>query len=266
MIREEFVETASGRLRFLEAGSGWPVVLIHAFPLSADMWRPQLEDVPNGWRFIAPDVRGLGPEPRPPATTMNELADDVVAVLNHVRQDRAIIGGLSMGGYVTLAAFQRAPERFSGMILANTRATADTEDGKRGRDAMIELVGREGPGAVATQMMPKLLGDTSKRERPQLEAHVRGLIERNRAEGIAGAIRAMKDRADTSGLLPRVSLPTLVIAGVEDTLIPVAESEAMAGQLPRAQFVRLQKAGHLSSVESPKDFSEALHNWLHAIL
>src|SRR5262249_17852362 len=150
MIRESRANVDGRTIRYLEAGSGWPVVLIHAFPLNADMWRPQLERVPEGGLFIAPDMRGFGPNALPPGgkTTIDQMAEDVGRVLDHLTIDSAVIGGLSMGGYITLALFRRAPERFSGMILADTKAQKDTPEGLEGRRQMIDLARAHGARAV----------------------------------------------------------------------------------------------------------------------
>src|SRR5262249_4658120 len=131
MVRESRATIDGRTVRYLDAGSGWPVVLIHAFPLNADMWRPQLERVPEGWRFIAPDLRGFGPDAvrDPGGVTLDDMAADVAELLDFLGIDPAVIGGLSMGGYITLALFRRAPERFSGMILADTKAQGDTAEG-----------------------------------------------------------------------------------------------------------------------------------------
>jgi pimeloyl-ACP methyl ester carboxylesterase len=265
MVRESHIDIDGRRLRYLESGAGWPLVLIHAFPLAADMWRPQLERVPRGWRVLAPDVGGFGPSAAPVASpAMEDFAREIVALLDELRIDRAVIGGLSMGGYVALATFRLAPERFSGMVLANTRAKPDTPEGREGRDRMSALVREKGPAAVADQMLPKLLGATSRRARPQLEPALRRMIEANSPDGIDGGIHAMKTRPDSTPLLARVGHPALVIAGEEDSLIPVAESEEMHRLLPRAHLVLLPSAGHLSSFEVPDDFSEALGNFLRA--
>lgn len=267
MERESFAEVNGRRQRYLEAGSGWPLILLHAFPLNADLWRPQLERVARGWRFLAPDLRGFGPGAVPPASSsMEAIAADVVAFMDALEIDRAVIGGLSMGGYVTMALYRAAPERFTGMVLANTRAAADSVEGRAAREKMAALVEREGPSAVADQMLPKLLGVTSQSARPSLTTLVRRLIESNTANGIAGAIHAMKERPDSMLTLERSAVPGLVITGEEDAIIPVSESEAMARALPRAQLVVLPAAGHLSNLEVPDDFSEALGNFLHANL
>jgi pimeloyl-ACP methyl ester carboxylesterase len=267
MEREAFVEVGGRRQRYLEAGSGWPLILLHAFPLNADLWRPQLERVPRGWRFLAPDLRGFGPGVWPAAAaSMDDIAADVAAFMDALEIDNAVIGGLSMGGYVTMALYRAAPERFTAMVLANTKAGPDNEEGRAARDKMAALVRRDGPPAVADQMIPKLLGTTSHHARPYLAPLVRRLIETNTTEGIAGAIHALKERPDSMPTLERSAVPALVITGEEDAIIPVSESEAMARAISRVQLVVLHAAGHLSSLEVPGDFSEALGNFLRANL
>lgn len=264
MLVERSATIASGAIRYLEAGAGWPVVLLHAFPLCADMWRPQLERAPADWRLLAPDLRGFGPVAGGAAASLDEMAADVADWLDVLRIDRPAIGGLSMGGYVSFALFRRQPERFTGLILANTKATADSEEGRAGRDKMSARVRADGPAAVADDMIPKLLGESSRAHRPDLADTVRRLILANRTDGIDGAIQAMKNRPDSSDLLPRVTCPALVVAGEEDGLIPIAESEAMHRLLPRSQLVALPRAGHLSNMEAPDEFSAALANFLQA--
>jgi pimeloyl-ACP methyl ester carboxylesterase len=194
------------------------------------------------------------------------MAADVGSLLDALRIERATIGGLSMGGYVTFALFRKAPERFTGLILANTRAAADSEDGRAARERMSALVREQGASAVADQMLPKLLGTTSRTSRPALAALVRAMIEGNSVEGIDGAIRAMKARADSTPLLAAMNRPALVVTGEEDSLIPASESADMQRLLPRAQLAILPGAGHLSSLEAPDGFNAALDTFLRAPL
>jgi 3-oxoadipate enol-lactonase len=277
-------------MRFLEAGAGWPVLLIHAFPLSADMWRPQLDQVPEGWRFIAPDLRGFGTSLplkggshamaeaeggihphdfvasgfRPKALTMDDYARDIGSVLDGLKIDEAVIGGLSMGGYVTFALFRQAPERFTGMVLADTRPQADTADGRAARAKMRDLLAEHGPSAVADQMIPKLLAPTSRSGDPALVERTRRMIEANTVDGIDGALGALMERPDSTGDLPGISCPTLVIVGEDDEVTPQADAELMKQEIPRSLLMVIQGAGHLSNLERPFEFSRALHDFLVA--
>jgi 3-oxoadipate enol-lactonase len=258
-------------VRYHDAGAGRAVILLHAFPLSADQWLPQVHRVPPGWRVIAPDVRGfrgigqayqdVGLE----SATMAAHAADVLSLMNHLDLDRAVVGGLSMGGYITLAVARVAARRLDGLVLADTKATADTEAGRAARDAMIALVQDKGPEAVADAMLPKLLGATTHREQPDLADAVKTLILRNTPEAIASAVRAMKLREDATAWLPNVTCPTLVVCGAEDVLTPPSDSEALAAAIPGGELVVLPHAGHLSNLEAPMAFIEALARFLGRI-
>jgi pimeloyl-ACP methyl ester carboxylesterase len=260
MIHEGWLNTARGRFRCLEAGAGWPVLLIHAFPLTADMWRPQLEAVPQGWRYVAPDVRGFGASPigssRP---SIDDYAADMEGVMDALEIESAAIGGLSMGGYIIFALHRRAPERFSSVILADTKAEADTAEGRENRRAMSALVNDEGVSSVADRMLPRLL---SAHADPALVHTTRQIIEQNTADGIDCAIHAMMDRPDSTPDLPRLAVPVLVIVGEEDVLTPPADSQRIQSATERSQLVVLPGVGHLSSLEAPGAFSTALANFL----
>jgi pimeloyl-ACP methyl ester carboxylesterase len=244
------------------------LILIHAFPLSADMWLPQLARVPQGWRFIAPDIRGFrgaGPafeDAQLAGATMDGYAGDVLALMDHLDLERAAILGLSMGGYVAMAIAARAPKRVSHLVLADTRMAADTPEGRNGRDAMKANLAAHGPRAVADAMLPKLTGPTSKQQQPDLDDAVRHLIEMNRAEAMAGAIDAMKSRPDRTHTLSQLSIPTLVVCGAEDALTPPADSEAMAAAIPGARLEVISGAGHLANLEQPARFNEVLRVFL----
>ncbi len=264
MISESRARIDGRTIRYLEAGSGWPVVLIHAFPLNADMWRPQLERVPEGWRFIAPDMRGFGPDSTTQLDdpTLDCMATDVSLLLDELAIDSAVIGGLSMGGYITFALFRRSPERFSGMILADTKAQEDTPEGLEKRRQMIELARTKGARAVADTMLPNLLGPSAVRRRPDLVGTVRAMIEGASVPGIVAAIEAMIDRPDSRPDLSRISCPTLVIVGDEDVPTPVSDAAEMQNQIARSRLVILPEAGHLSNLEAPDGFALAMSDFL----
>lgn len=244
------------------------LILIHGFPLSADMWLPQMARVPQGWRFVAPDIRGFrgaGPSYQDAfldGATMDDYAQDVLDLMDHIDAERAAICGLSMGGYVAMALAAKAPKRVSHLILADTRMTPDSDEARAGRDKMRAAVEAEGPSAAANAMMLNLLGATSKREQPDLEDALRRLIEANRIEAIVGALGALKSRPDRSASLATFQGPTLVICGEEDALTKPVESEAMAAIIPNAQLVLIPKAGHMSNLEQPAAFNEALAAFL----
>ena len=264
MIRERSVQLGYGQARYLEAGEGWPVVLLHAFPLTADMWRPQLDAVPDGWRFIAPDLRGFGPSQSNPAQTMEDLAGGVGELLDALRIESASIGGLSMGGYVMFELLRQDRNRFPRLVLADTRATADTDEGKAGRDKMIDSAHRSGADAVVDEMLPKLVANRSRR--PELEAEIRALARCNSPAALAGALGAMRDRPDSTVLLETIAVPTLIVCGEEDVLTPPTEARSMQSRIRRSNLVILPGAGHLSNMEVPEEFSTALADFLAAAL
>ena len=235
---------------------------MHAFPLNATLWRPQTERAPTGWRLMTPELPGFGASRLPVARTMEEMAKEVLNVLDRQGVERAVIGGLSMGGYVTLMLYRLAPARFSAMVLADTRATADTEQQKEGRRKMISAVREKGPPAVADDMLPKLLGATTQRDRPELAGQVRDMIEANSSEAIAGALQAMMVRPDSRPLLEKIAVPTLVLCGDEDTLTPPSDSEALHAGIAGSRLVMLPQAGHLSNLEAPGAFANALNAFI----
>jgi len=254
VINERTIDTTSGRAAWLEAGAGWPAILIHGFPLTAAMWRPQLERVPDGWRFIAPHLRG---------TSMREYAAGVFALMDALQIDTAVIGGMSMGGYVTFEMFRQAPLRFTGMILADTRPAADTPQGREGRIAMRAMLADKGTAGVAAQMLPKLFSPDAD---AATVAFTREMIESNPPALVDAAIGAMMDRPDSTPDLARISCASLVIVGERDAITPVADSEGMQRALTRSTLCVIPGAGHLSSLEQPEAFSRALEDFLRSAL
>jgi 3-oxoadipate enol-lactonase len=179
--------------------------------------------------------------------------------------ERAVIGGLSMGGYAAFALLQSKPALIEALILADTRATADSPEARANRRSMLALVDREGPQGVAREMMPKLLGDTTRETNQTAEATVRRLIKQQSPVAIRGAIQRMMHRPDSTALLATIGVPTLVIAGEEDTLIPIPEAEKMAEAITGSKLVKIPAAGHLSNLERPDAFNHALTAFLASL-
>ena len=246
-------------------------MLLHAFPLSADQWLPQLDRVPPGWRFVAPDLRGFRgagvafEDPGSATLSIDDHADDVIALMAHLEIDGAVIAGVSMGGYVAFGVLRRAPGRVKGLVLSNTRAAPDSDEARAGRERMIELANREGATGIAREMLPKLLGKTAQGEQPDLVDAVRRLILMNSTEGIVTALGALRDRPDSTPLLATIAVPALVIAGAEDTVTPVAEAEVMHRAITGSQLVTLPRVGHLSNLEDALGWRRALESWLDRI-
>ena len=269
-IKERIIDTDRGRIAFLEAGAGWPVVLLHAFPLAAAMWRPQLERVPTGSRIIAPDLRGFGRTPLAPEAdrpiTIHDYAEDVGALMDALEIESATIGGLSMGGYVTLALHRASPERFTGMLLADTRSPADTPQGREGRMRMREALAAGGARAVADQMLPKLLAGIAREDTPDAPAQVRAIIEGASPDAIDAAIGALMDRPDATPGLADISCATFVLVGEHDEITPVADAESMQRAIGRSTLIVIPRAGHLSSIDQPAAFSKALEDFVRSHL
>lgn len=251
------VDLAGRQLSFLQSGEGSPLILLQAFPLTAEMWAPQHEKVPHGWQLITPDLRGLGHSRGPAATSVDDHADDVLALMRHRGLERAIIGGLSLGGYITFALHRKASHHFAGLVLADTRAEADTPEARASREEMQRTTRERGPSAVADAMVPKLLGPSALAS-ATIRDRVRSLITSNPSEGIVDALEVLKTRPDSSSSLAAISRPTLIIVGRDDGLTPVAMSETMHAAIPGSTLHVIPDAGHLSSLEQPQAFNKAL--------
>jgi pimeloyl-ACP methyl ester carboxylesterase len=258
-----------GRLRYLEAaadGSERPrgtLLLIHAFPLNARMWEPQLALASNGWRVIAPQLRGMdGGSTDQAATSMDEHAGDIIDLLDALHVEDAVVGGLSMGGYVAFALLRHAARYVRGLVLADTRPQADTPEGVEGRRKMLALVREKGPAAVADEMIPKLLGEDTRRTRTDVAQAVRALILASSADAIAHAVTALMTRADSTPLLASIHVPTLILVGEQDTITPPALSEQMHQAIKGSEYIAIPGAGHLSNLEQPEAFNAALARFL----
>jgi pimeloyl-ACP methyl ester carboxylesterase len=227
------------------------------------MWEGQLALADDGWRVIAPQLRGFdGSDTDPPATSIDDYAGDVVDLLDALDIEEAVFGGLSMGGYIAFAIFRHAPRYFQGLILADTRSQADTPEGVAGRQRMLQLVDEKGPSAVADEMLPKLLGETTRRVRPDVVDRVRALAVSSSASAIAGALRALMTRPDSTPLLQTMHMPALVIVGAEDAVTPPSAAQELHRGIAGSELVEIPAAGHLTNLEQPELFQSALARFL----
>jgi len=238
------------------------LVLLHAFPLTAQMWEGQLGLAELGWRVIAPYLESVD-DARPPSTrTMDDYAARVIDLLDSLHIKDAVIGGLSMGGYAAFAVHRLAPNYVRGLILADTRPQADTQEGVEGRRRLLGALEKGGPDAVAEDMLPKVLGRTTLADRPGVVAHVRAMMTSNKPETIAAEIYALMSRRDSTPLLSSIHVPTLIIVGDEDTITPPQVSSDLRAQIAGSDLVQILSAGHLSNLEQPEPFNAALAHFL----
>jgi len=244
-------------------GEGPPIVFLHAFPLGMFMWDAQVEALGDRHRTLRFDARGFGgtaPDDRP--LTMERIADDAAALLGWLGMETAVVAGCSMGGYAAFAFVRRHPERLAGLVLQDTRAGADTEESRAGRATLAQRVRAEGAGAAAEAFLPRLLGETTHREQPDLVVRLRERILATSPGGIANALLGLGARADSTDTLAAIGVPTLVVVGEEDVLTPPPESQAMAAAIAGSRLAVIPKAGHLANLENPGAYGEALEGFL----
>lgn len=238
------------------------LLLLHAFPLNARMWESQLTSCAGqGWRAVAPHWRGLQRQEEVD-DSFDGMAGSVADLLKALQIDAPVVCGVSMGGYLAFSLVRRLPHAIRALVLCDTRAEADTPQGREGRVRMLAMLQDRGVAAVADEMMPRLLGETTRRTNPALIVQVRALALANRAAGIAGVITAMMTRDDSTPMLPAIACPTLILAGDEDVITPPAISEAMHRAIAGSQLVVLEGVGHLPSLEQPRRFADALSPFL----
>jgi 3-oxoadipate enol-lactonase len=248
-------------------GSGPPVLLLHGYPFNRSMWREQVEALRESFRVITPDLRGFGESESAgdePAA-MIEMARDVEALLDHLGVDRVVLGGLSMGGYVALAFVRRFPLRVRALLLADTRAQADTDEGRQAREEQARKILEHGMSAIAEDFLKKVLAPETLEEQPEVVARVRQMILKTRPEGAAAALRGMAVRSDQIGFLPNILAPTLVLVGSEDKLATPEDAELMRREIRGSRLETIEGAGHLSNLERPIHFNRALLEFLRTL-
>ena len=253
------------QLAYADHGVGLPVIFLHAFPLNRRMWEGELMALlgEGRYRLVALNWRGFGEsEITNGISSMELFAGDVAGLMNALGIQNAILCGLSMGGYAAFAFLRKYPQRVAGLILADTRPGADTPEAQANRENVAQIAETQGTGAIADLQVPRLISEYTRRHHPEVEARVRQLIDEATPQGIAAASRGMAQRADSTELLGDITCPTLVIVGEQDALIPPAVTQDYASRIPGAQFAVIPQAGHLSNLEQPEAFLQAIGGFL----
>jgi 3-oxoadipate enol-lactonase len=245
---------------YSDEGQGEPLLLIHGFPLSSQMYVPQRAALKHRFRVITPDLRGMGQSDVPTSGySMDAYVDDLLALLDHLDIERAVVGGMSMGGYIAFALLRRAPERVKGLVLIDTKATADDEEMLQKRRALIEQVRNGGPKEAADTS--KMLTERTHQENPDLVDYVQSIMLSTPADGIVGALQAMIVRPDSTSMLRTINVPTLIIVGSDDPLTPPESAKQMQQVMPNARLVVIEDAAHASNLERPEDVNRAILDW-----
>jgi 3-oxoadipate enol-lactonase len=251
------VRVNGNTLFYREAGEGPAAVFIHGFPLDHSLWLDQLKGLAHVRRCIAIDLRGFGRSDPvvDPVLTMEMLADDVAEALDALEAGPADVVGLSMGGYVALALWELRPATVRSLGLIDTRAAADSPEGRANRDAMIARILDNGRASLSDEMVKGLLGRAPSQ---RAQARLRSMVEGTRYETLIASVAGMRDRKDRTHILGSISVPTVVIGGEEDALIPPEQTKALASEIPGARTTIVPNAGHLTAIEQPDAVNEAL--------
>ncbi len=251
---------------YLDEGSGPVLLLVHGFPLDHTMWRRQIEHFGGSRRVIAPDLRGFGGSGVTEGTvTMQRFADDLAAILDSLRIEAVDFCGLSMGGYIAWQFVQRHRAKVRSLILCDTKASADTAEGRETRIGLAEKVVQRGPGFIAQTMPDKLFSQHTRDRQPEIVAEIQDVIRRTDPQGVAAASRGMAERPDVTPLLPSIDMPTLVIVGDEDAITTRDEMFQMSQAIPSAEFVSVAEAGHMAPLEQPAAVNAAIEAFLSRI-
>jgi pimeloyl-ACP methyl ester carboxylesterase len=250
---------------FDDVGTGDPIVFLHGFPHRRALWAPQLGALVDRARCIAPDLRGFGESVGAGPYSMDRYADDVVELLDELKIDRAVVCGLSMGGYVAFALWRRHAQRVRGLVLMDTRAGADTPEGVQKRREMIAMANERGSAAVADTMITGMVGKSTREKCPEIVDAVHSMLQSAPVEGVIGALEALIARPDSVPTLGTITVPTLVVVGEEDVLTPPKESEAMHLAIAGSRLELIACAGHVSNVERSAAVNHVLSEFLASL-
>lgn len=252
-------------LSYDDAGSGPPLLFIHGWPHNRTLWAGQMSGLATHARCLAPDLRGFGSSTVTGPWSIDRFADDLAMLLDARQIERAVVCGLSMGGYVALAMLRRHRARVRALILTSTRATADTPEAREKRSRLIEFVEQHGVEALAGRQLKAMIGATTFESRPMVRESLRQMMATAPLEGVIGALRAMADRPDATALLPTVDVPTLVVGGMEDTFTPPGELRRLAEQIPRSRLELLPGGGHACAYELPAAYNHVVAEFLREL-
>jgi pimeloyl-ACP methyl ester carboxylesterase len=255
------------KMSFEDIENGPPIVLLHAFPLSNEMWEAQSEMLSNsGFRVILPNFPGFGENNSSKSIySLEQMAGQIAELLEYLTIKTAVIGGLSMGGYILFNLFRMAPEIFSALVLCDTTPSADTVEKRNGRFELISKIENQGAKALVQNMLPNLISDFTKQNNPSLVQKLEEIFLRVNPDSAVNALRAMAERKDHADVLPRISVPTLLIFGEFDKVTNLENARKMNRDIRGSELLIIKNAGHYSNLEQPEQFDSALLNFCRQI-
>ena len=267
-LQVRFAAVGDVEMAYFDVGRGPTVLMLHGFPFDKSMWADQLDPLTvAGFRVVVPDLRGFGEtKATGEISTMDDMARDAAALLDHLQIPEATVCGLSMGGYVALEFIILFPARVNGLVLAGTRAPADNEQEKAGREQQVQTMLRAGMVPISIATLPKLLAERTRAEKPQVVKRVRTMITLTDLKGAAAAQRGMPARRDYTDDLPHIKAPALIIVGREDPIRPVADAEFMHERMPNSRLEIIEDAAHMTNMEQADEFNRILLDFLHKLI
>lgn len=254
-------------MEYEDKGNGIPLIFIHGYPLNKTMWEAQLQALSTVARVITPDLRGHGgSEPVQGTYTMRSMAKDIKELIENLNIEQPVVlCGLSMGGYICFEFMRNYSNMVKGMILAATRATADSIEVKVNREEAVAIALEKGPLAIANMMLPKMLATATYAQKPVLVERVRNIMVNTSTQAIVGDLRGMLNREDSTPLLKEIDIPVLILHGAEDQIIPKSEVDLMENGIKNVKLQIIPAAGHLLNIEQPDLFNKAVRNFIQAL-
>ena len=256
------IQRAGAKIVYEVRGSGPPLALLHPFPTNRHFWEPLVPALESRYRLIAPDLRGHGESEAGEGASMANHAEDVRQILRACDVERAAFVGVSIGGYILFEFWRKFRQQVALLVLSNTRAQADSDEGRASRLKAAEDVEKNGTALFLDNSVVKLVGESTRRNRPDIVTRARGLMDAMTREGLAAAQRGMAARLDSVAMLPTINVPTLIVRGVEDAFIPAEDVELMQKKIAGSEIVAIPETGHYTPFERPEDFVKVLRPFL----
>ncbi|MGV9003874.1 alpha/beta fold hydrolase [Flavobacterium sp.] len=260
-------EVNNVNIAYYDVGEGIvPVLFLHGFPFDKSMWHEQIDSLKSSHRVIAVDIRGFGKSTDEKThLTIDLFADDLIAIMDALNIKKAIICGLSMGGFIALNAIKRFPERFEALLLCDTQCIADSAEVREKRHCIIEQIKNEGANPFSEKFTKSVFHPDSLKNEKELVDNLRSTVFANSERALTAGLAALAERSETCSSLNAIKVPTLIICGRQDEVTPLSQSEFMHEHIEGSVLKIIENAGHVSNLEQPEDFNNYLKDFLNSL-